>query len=82
MARRCVDITKLGVVQKATGMFLQQGYLTTSIKAIADSLNMNTGYLTFYFPAKEHLLAELVDMLCNFRWAQLKSCFAENNGGE
>ena len=72
MVRRHVNTTKLEIVQKATRMFLQQGYSTTSIKAIAESLNISTGHLTFYFPTKEHLLAELVDMLCDFQWAQAR----------
>ena len=29
---------------------------------------MSTGNMTFHFPTKEHLLAELVDMLCDFQW--------------
>ena len=74
MARRRVNTTKLEIVQKATRMFLQQGYSTTSIKAIADSLDMSTGHLTFYFPTKEHLLAEMVDMLCDFQWTQVRRC--------
>lgn len=72
MARRHVNTAKFEIVQKATRMFLQQGYYTTSIKAITDSLDMSTGHLTFYFPTKEPLLAELVDMLCDFQWAQVQ----------
>jgi transcriptional regulator, TetR family len=53
-------------------MFLENGYSTTSIKAIANALDMSTGHLTFYFPTKEHLLAELVDMLCSFQWIQVR----------
>lgn len=29
---------------------------------------MSPGNLTFHFPTKEHLLAELVDMLCDYQW--------------
>ena len=57
MARRRVNTTKLEIVQTATKMFLEKGYTATSIKTIADALDMSTGHLTFYFPTKEHLLA-------------------------
>ena len=72
MARRRVNTTKLEVIQTATRMFLEKGYSATSIKAIADKLDMSTGHLTFYFPTKEHLLAELVEMLCDFQWTQIR----------
>ena len=72
MARRRVNTTKLEVIQTATRMFLEKGYSATSIKAIADKLDMSTGHLTFYFPTKEHLLAELVEMLCDFQWTQVR----------
>ena len=72
MARKRVNTTKLEIIQAATRMFLENGYSATSIKAIANALDMSTGHLTFYFPAKEHLLAELVDMLCNFQWTQVR----------
>ena len=77
MTRRRVNTTKLEIVQTATKMFLQQGYSTTSIKAIADSLDISTGHLTFYFPTKEHLLVEMVDMLCDFQWVQVRRCLED-----
>lgn len=77
MARRRVNTTKLEVIQTATRMFLEKGYSATPIKAIADELNMSTGHLTFYFPTKEHLLAELVDMLCGFQWSQVRQYVEE-----
>ena len=72
MARRRVNTTKLEIMQTATTMFLRNGYSATSIKAIANALDMSTGHLTFYFPTKEHLLAELVEMLCDFQWTQVR----------
>ena len=48
-------------------MFLEKGYTETSVKAICDELGISTGNLTFYFPTKEHLLALLVKMLCNYQ---------------
>ena len=62
------DLTKLKIIQVATKKFLESGYSNTSLKAISDELGMSTGNLTFYFPTKEHLLAELTEMLCKFQW--------------
>ena len=53
-------------------MFLEQGYTASSIKQIADELDVATGNLTYYFPTKEHLLAELVDMLCDYQWKMME----------
>ncbi len=61
-------LTKLEIVRVASKMFLEKGYSNTSIKAVANELEMSTGNLTFHFPTKEHLLAELVEMLCSFQW--------------
>lgn len=60
-------ITKLEIIQVASKMFLEKGYSNTSIKMICDELEMSPGNVTFYFRTKEHLLAELVDILCNFQ---------------
>lgn len=53
-------------------MFLEQGYTATSTKQIADELDIALGNLNYHFPTKEHLLAELVDMLCNFQWKMIE----------
>ena len=77
MARRRVNTTRLEIIQAAIEMFMKNGYSATSIKSIADVMDMSTGHLTFYFPTKEHLLAELVDMLCNFQWAEVQKYVEE-----
>ncbi len=61
-------LTKLEIVRVASRLFLENGYSNTSIKSIANELEMSTGNLTFHFPTKEHLLAELVEMLRSFQW--------------
>ncbi len=65
--KRKQNTTKLEIIQTATRMFLEKGYTNTSVKAICDELDISTGNLTFYFPTKEHLLAILVEMLCDFQ---------------
>jgi AcrR family transcriptional regulator len=71
-------LTKLEIIQVATKKFIEKGFSNTSIKVISDELNMSTGNITFYFPSKEHLLAELVDMLCDFQWKMMED---ETSGG-
>ncbi len=61
-------LTKLEIIRVASRKFLENGYSNTSIKSISDELGMSTGNLTFHFSTKEHLLAELVEMLRKFQW--------------
>lgn len=62
------ELTKLEIINVATKQFLEKGYTNTTVSSIAKELEMSTGNLTFYYPTKEHLLSELVDMLCTFQW--------------
>ena len=61
-------LTRLEIIRVASGMFLEKGYSSTTIKAISGELGISTGNLTFYFPSKEHLLAELTEILGAFQW--------------
>ena len=65
-------LTRLEIVTVATKQFLEKGYSSTGIVSIAGELGMSKGTLAFHFPTKEHLLAELVDMLCSFHWRQME----------
>ncbi len=65
-------LTKAEIVQVATRLYLQNGYTATSAKAVCDELQMSKGNLTFHYPTKEHLLAVLVEMLCNFQWEMME----------
>ena len=69
MARvnRC-ELTKLEIIRVATKNFLENGYTKTQVRAIARELNMSPGNLTFHYPTKEYMLAELVNLLCKFQW--------------
>lgn len=71
MARR-VNTTKLQIIQTASRMILENGYSATSIRAICSELDIGLGHMTFYFPSKEHLLAVLTDMLCDFQWKLMR----------
>lgn len=37
------------------------------------ALHMSTGNMTFYFATKEHMLAELVNMLVKYQWSRMES---------
>ena len=65
-------ITRLEIIQVASRQFLEKGYSGTTVSAISKELEMSPGNLTFHFPTKEHLLAELVDLLCKFQWVRMK----------
>ena len=72
MARRRIKTTKLDIIRYATTSFLERGYSASSTKQIAEDLDIGTGNLTYYFPTKEHMLAVLVDMLCEFQWKMME----------
>ena len=73
------QLTRLEIIQVASRLFLENGYSNTSVKAISNGLDMSTGNLTFYFPSKEHLLAVLIHMLCDFQWKMMEKEANEGN---
>lgn len=62
-----VKTTKLDIIRCASETFFEKGYSATSPKMICEALDISTGNLTYYFPTKEHLLAEFVEMLCDYQ---------------
>lgn len=72
MARRIIINTRLEIIEAATDMFLQNGYTNVTVAAISDRLNISKGNFTFYFPTKEHVLAELIIQLVSFQWDMLE----------
>lgn len=66
-------LTKLEIVQEASRQFLEKGYSATTVSAISKALGRSPGNLTFHFPTKEHMLAELTDLLCAFQWKQMEA---------
>ena len=73
------ELTRNEIIRVAANRFLNDGYSKTSIHSMCKALNMSTGNLTFYFPTKEHLLTELVGLLCEFQWKMLEEEAAEGN---
>ena len=68
MAKKTKESTKHKIIRVATQMFLERGYTETSVKMVSDELGISKGNFTFHFPSKEHILAELVELLCKFQW--------------
>lgn len=72
MARKKqINVTKAQIVRVATSRFMEVGYSSTTCKSIGDALGISTGHITFYYPTKEHMLAVLVEMLCDFQWKMM-----------
>lgn len=67
MAKKQKNETKLSIIHCAMKLFLEKGYSDAYITTIAKQLNISTGNLTFHFPTKEHLLAEIVKELFSFQ---------------
>ena len=70
-------IAKLEIIRVASRMFLEDGYSKTTIRGICNELGISPGHLMFYFPSKEHLLAEVVKLLCDFQWDLIKRVTSE-----
>ena len=59
--------TRYAILQCATKLFLEKGYTNAYVTTIANTLQISTGNLTFWFPTKEHILAELIKELLAFQ---------------
>ena len=67
MKQRKTLNTRYEILQCATKLFLEKGYTEAYVTTIANTLQISTGNLTFWFPTKEHILAELINELCVFQ---------------
>ena len=74
-----LNATKKEIIQIATRLFLERGFSDTSVKLISDEMDISTGNLTFHYPTKEHLLAVLVKMLCDFQWRSMEIALEEGS---
>lgn len=72
MAKKGRFHTKLEIIRCATQMFLSKGYTNTLAKELSDELGISPGNLTYHFPTKEHLLAELTIHLCEYHQIALE----------
>ena len=67
LRRKGATNTKYEILYLATKFFLEKGYKDSYVTTMAKTLHMSTGNLTFWFPTKEHILAEMVKELCAFQ---------------
>lgn len=67
------ELTRSEIVRVAANCFLNDGYTKTTVNSMCKKLNMSPGNMTFHFPTKEHMLAELVDMLCKYQWSLMEA---------
>ena len=67
MARKANPL-KLAIIGAANELFLENGFSKTTAAAICKKAKIGTGNLTCHFPTKEHILNELVELLCDFQW--------------
>lgn len=67
MKQKSTPNTRYEILQCATRLFLEKGYTDAYVTTIAKTLQISTGNLTFWFPTKEHILAELVRELFAFQ---------------
>ncbi|MBQ8549420.1 MAG: TetR/AcrR family transcriptional regulator, partial [Lachnospiraceae bacterium] len=67
MSRSKRKNTKYEILLCATKSFLERGYTDTYVTVVAKNLGISTGNLTFHYPTKEHILAEMMKELCAFQ---------------
>ncbi|MBE6772547.1 MAG: TetR/AcrR family transcriptional regulator [Ruminococcaceae bacterium] len=61
------ELTRNEIIRVAANRFLNDGFTKTTVASMAKSLNMSTGNMTFHFPTKDHMLAELVNILARYQ---------------
>ena len=72
------ELTRNEIIRMVSNRFLNEGYTKTTLNMMAKALNMSTGNITFHFPTKEHMLAELVGILYKYLWKLMED---ETKGG-
>lgn len=69
--------TKAIIIKSASKLFFENGFSKTTATELCKKANISTGNLTFYFPTKEHILADLVKMMCDFQWKEMEKAADE-----
>jgi len=66
-------LSRCEIVRMAVNRFLNDGFTKTTVASMGKALHMSTGNMTFYFATKEHMLAELVNMLVKYQRSRMES---------
>lgn len=69
--------TKAVIIKIASELFFENGFSKTTSTEICKKADISPGNLTFYFPTKEHILAVLVHMMCEFQWKEMEDAAGE-----
>ena len=64
--------TKAIIIKSASELFFENGFSKTTATELCKKANISTGNLTFYFPTKEHILGDIVKMMCDFQWEEMQ----------
>ncbi len=75
--KRSPTPTKAIIIKSASELFFENGFSKTTATELCKKANISTGNLTFYFPTKEHILADLVKMMCDFQWKEMEKATDE-----
>lgn len=65
------------IIIAASELFFEKGFSKTTSSEVCKKANVGTGNLTFYFPTKEHMLAVLVHMMCDYQWKEMEKAADE-----
>ena len=71
--------TRAVIIKAATELFFEKGFSRTTSTEVSRKADISTGNLTFYFPTKEHILAVLTEMMCDFQWREMQALTDEGN---
>ena len=69
--------TKAIIIKSASELFFENGFSKTTATELCKKANISTGNLTFYFPTKEHILADIVRIMCDFQWTEMEKAADE-----
>lgn len=69
--------TKAIIIKSASELFFENGFSKTTATELCKKANISTGNLTFYFPTKEHILADIVKIMCDFQWKEMEKAADE-----
>ena len=69
--------TRAVIIKAASELFFEHGFSKTTSMALCQRADISSGNLTFYFPTKEHILAVLVKMMCDYQWQEMEKAADE-----
>ena len=68
---------RAAIIKAASELFFDKGFSKTTSSEVCKKADVGTGNLTFYFPTKEHILAVLVEMMCDYQWKEMENAADE-----